>query len=208
MIFKNRPDIELNEELVKRNKVPLLIKDPLWKSMSVHIKDRKIGALSKKLEQLIKEEKMNEAEINKFKKKKTEITKNILEMSHHLNENDQYHLIDKMNKTKEELQKTNQHLENAYEKRERMPVEIQNANMELLSATVEKAALHLVKENEAHQKVEVEIEQVRNKLNLLRENKEKAEERIQLYYQFLHSLLGPEQMEKLDNQIQYTDGKL
>ncbi|SFI07750.1 hypothetical protein SAMN05192551_10652 [Tindallia magadiensis] len=207
MIFKNRPDIQLNEELVKRNKVPLLIKDPLWRSMSVHIKDRKIDALSKKLEQLVKEEKTNEAEINRFKKKKAETTKIILEMSHRLNENDQYHVIDKMDKTKEELQKVNQQLENAYEKRDRMPVDIQNANMELLNATVEKAALHLIKENQAHQKVEAEIEQVRNKLNVLREHKEKAEEKIQVYYQFLHSLLGPEQMEKLDNQIQYTDSK-
>ena len=203
MFFKKKPDIELNAELLKKNKIPILVKDPTWKTMATHFNDRKVNGLSQELIQLLKEEKQVEIEINHTKKQKSTLTQQILEMSHQLNQDHQKHSDEEMPRAKSALQETTSKLETLYQRRDEMPFLIQEANVKLLNATVDNAADQLVKEDQEHQKLEKEINQLRKELNRLREKKETAEEKMQLYYQFLHSLLGPEQMEKLDQQVQY-----
>ncbi|RQD67408.1 MAG: hypothetical protein D5S00_10660 [Tindallia sp. MSAO_Bac2] len=203
MLFRKKLDIELNEELIKKNKVPLLIKDPLWKSMVANIKDRKINNISQELSRLIKEEKTIEVEISRIKKTKNDITNRILEMSHKLNEKNQDQAGLEMQKARQELREATNQLNALYEKKEELPAAIREVNFELLNATVDRASACLIREDNRNQKVEEEISQLREKLNTLREKKEEAEVKMQLYYQFLHSLLGPEQMEKLDRQLNY-----
>lgn len=203
MLFRKKLDIKLNEELIKKNKVPLLINDPLWKSMMANIKDRKINNISQELNRLLKEEKKIEVEISRMKKTKNDITSRILEMSHKLNEQNQDQAGLEMQKSRQELQEATDHLNTLYEKKEELPAAIRAVNFDLLNATVDRASTCLIREDSQNQKVEEEITQLREKLNTLRGKKEEAEEKMQLYYQFLHSLLGPEQMEKLDRQLNY-----
>lgn len=203
MFFNKKPDIELDRELLKKNKVPILIKDSAWKTMASHFKDRKINSLSQELSQILKEEKQLEVEIQQMKKEKSAMTQHVLEMSYQLNQNNQYGSDKEMNKAKNGLQETTRKLESLYAKKEEMPSLIQEVNFQLLEATVANAASQLIHEDREHQKREKEIKILREELNRLREKKEEAEEKMYMYYHFLHSLLGPSQMEELDHQIHY-----
>ena len=194
--------ISLDENVLRRNRIPLLINEPEWIELFGDINNRPIQLAKEELIKLILKEKELEAHSKKIQNKKAKHMKMILEVSNIINDED-----DKSDKTKniklldrykEEILQINEEVEEIRFQLENFPKEIREANFQLLNATVQYGYDELKHKEREFDKAVSEIESLRIKLRDALVMKHDNEEWINATYTFLHGVLGSEVIEKLD----------
>ncbi|MEN1759129.1 hypothetical protein AAIG11_01465 [Anoxynatronum sibiricum] len=204
MFFKKCPKIHFDPEVVRAAQLPLLSRDAQWKKMTDGIRNRKMTQLMQETEVGLQEQKQLQQKIRQLKTMKKQLTQEILEHSHTLNQNgNDFSNIQQMDIKRDTLRKTSEELESAYGRLEALPDRLEDVNLQLLEETASAVCRQMLESDAQNQKLDQQIRELRDKLNQLREEKEQVTERLETWYSFLHHLVGPKEMEKLDSQIAF-----
>ncbi|GAB6085264.1 hypothetical protein [Alkaliphilus crotonatoxidans] len=198
MFSKWRKRKVLDNKIIKKNNVPVLIKDKGWCEIFLAKGNRRINSLSKQLEDLLLEEANLKKELQEVKKQREEAMQQILLLSDLINSKGQEESLNELEAVKEKFSQLNEELDQRYAELEEYPPKIEALNLELLEETVEIAYNDLLKGTADLNQTNAEINQYREKLNQLREHKEELEKKMDYLYSFMHTMVGPKEMSRLD----------
>lgn len=199
MLFRKNIDIEVDEKIIKKNRVPILIKDRDWKSIVGDSNSNKtIQSLSKQLEDLVQGERELLKQLNYNRQHKTKLMNKIIHLSDLLNRQGKEDVLPELERCKEEITKINQIIDEIMEKSHDYPQEIERVNLALLKETIIVIYKDITNSNHKLQEVNEEIQQLREKLGNLRDEKDELEKKNEMLYSFLHTVVGHKEMEKLD----------
>lgn len=196
-------NISLDENILRKNRIPLLIRDLEWIKLFGDSKNKYIQDSEEELIQLVSREKALEAYSGKLQKKKMKHMKMILKVSDSVNNEDNKNKtkdIELLDEYKEGIFKINEEMEDIKFQLEILPKGIRQANFQLLTATVQYGYNELKHREKVLNKSLEEIDSLREKLKELLEIKHDNEEWINETYTFLHGLLGSEVIEKIDRE--------
>lgn len=204
MFLKKRPQLTINPDVVKSADFPVLVKDNEWKKMTSGIRNRKMNHLMDEISRQLVDLEKTKRNLQALKAAKKKLTKDILASSYLINEGDDN--LEKLNRLEAErdlLRKTSQEMEAEQSKVEEIPSKINELNLKLLEETSRQVYVALIEFDKKNKKIEEKVTYLRNELNGLREEKEIVEKQLESWYSFLHHLVGPHEMEKLDQQISF-----
>lgn len=200
-------DIDIEYNILLKNKIPLLINDEVWKKLFGDIDVKSIVSCKKDLEALVEKQKKADKDLTLKKVEKKKVMAKILKLSDVINNDsvmdkipDAVQLLEQCQK---EIYDINEEIEKLTFESEMIPKEVKQANFNLLKATIKYAYKGLKEDQKNLESLNEEIEIYREKLRDSIEKKNDFEERINAIYSFLHSTLGGKEMEKLDNDMLY-----
>ncbi|MCR2045620.1 hypothetical protein [Anaerosalibacter massiliensis] len=202
MFIKNgEKDIELDENIIFKNKVPILVRDEDWLKLFNQVDDKDIQDCKKELEELLEKQNKIEREISHWHKEKLKCMKMILGISDAVNNDEKVESVGLLDEYKEKIYWINETIDELTFKLESFPKEIRKSNYELLKATVNYGYSELKSKEERLSNVVRELEALRERLRDLINEKHDYEEWIDNNYTFLHRILGNKEIEKLDREI-------
>lgn len=201
MLFKKSIDIDLAEKIIKRNKIPILINYEPWKKLFFVGFTKDMENISKEISENINRKKELERELSKLQAQKPKIMARIIFISNELNENQNEIAEIELDSLKKEIEEINNNIELIFEELELMPKIIQEKNLELLKETVKYSYENMNSGESRLNEIDNLVKELREELDKLRGEKEELDKRVNHIYYFLHSLLGYEEMEKLDNKL-------
>lgn len=198
-----RKTISLDESILQKNRIPLLIKEPEWVKLFGDNKNKYIQESKEELNQLLTRQNVLKSYYEKLQKKKRKYMKMILNVSESVNNennNNKEKHLELLDEYKEKILEINEEIEDVKFQIETLPKEIRNSNFQLLTATVEYGYNELKSREKILNKSLVEIDILREKLKTLLEIKYSTEEWINETYTFLHDILGSEVIEEIDRE--------
>lgn len=198
MVYKG---IDLDKDIIQKNKIPLLIEDDNWIKLFGNVNDKNIQYIKEELMELAEKEKKLGKRKEELKKDKIHVMKMILGISDTINNENKIENIVLLDQYKQKLEDLNEELEDVLYQLEVIPQDMRDMNFELLKATVEYGYKELKVKEKNLKNVTDEIKILRERLKDLINEKHDYEEWIDSTYSFLHGMLGSEEMEKLDKQI-------
>lgn len=191
-------NIDFKDNIVKKNRIPILIYVPEWIQLFSNYRSRSMEKVIAKLEELISREKECETELNNLEKRKKIVMNKILYISKDLNENNDEAALHKMEEAEKEIIEINRKIPELMEELEELPNLINIQNTQLLKETI-KRSYELIKEHKAEsEKCQEQVNEIRQKLAVLIQKKVDTEERVNKLYSFIHGMLGADEMENLD----------
>jgi flagellar biosynthesis/type III secretory pathway chaperone len=191
-------NIDFKDNIVKRNKIPILIYVPEWIQLFSGNKSRSMQKIINTLEDLIAREKKCDLELSELEKRKKIIMNKILYLSKDINENNNTAALSKMKEAEKEIIEINQKIPRLIEESETLPDRINDINTQLLKETI-KRAYELIKENESeYERYQEQVNEFRQRLAELIQKKVDTEELVNKLYSFIHGMIGADEMESLD----------
>ncbi|HYF83718.1 MAG TPA: hypothetical protein VEB00_11900 [Clostridia bacterium] len=191
-------NIDFKDNIVKRNKIPILIYVPEWIQLFSSYKSRGMQKTISKLEELIAKEKECDSELGSLEKRKKLLMNKILYLSKDINDNNNEAALPKMEETEKELIEINQKMPKLIEEMEILPGLINTQNTLLLKETI-KRSYELIKEHKSEsENCQEQVNEIRQKLATLIQKKVDMEERVNKLYSFVHGMIGADEMESLD----------
>ncbi|WP_432402390.1 hypothetical protein [Wukongibacter sp. M2B1] len=194
-------EIDLDEKIIKRKKIPILIKDNTWQSLYNEKQTKNMRGLAKKLEELIHDEKEYMKQLKEAQKKKKVLMNKVLKLSDDANSNDNSVALIQLENTRNKILEVNDRIDELQFKLETLPKEIYDTNFELLKETVYESYEDIIEEKERVSYLDIEIQKLRKVLGKMWEEKFTKEKRINDLYLYLHGTLGHEEIDKLDREF-------
>ncbi len=193
--------IEIDKMIIKRKKIPVLIKDNAWESLFKENQTEEMKELSNKLEELIIEEREVEKELKETHRRKKILMNKVLKLSDEANSNNDKVALAKLEDTKDRILEVNDKIDELQFRLEMLPKEIHDTNFELLKETVAISYEDITEGRERVGHLDVEIQKLRKVLGKMWEEKFTREKRINDLYLYLHGTLGHEETDKLDKEF-------
>lgn len=191
-------NIDFKDNIVKKNKIPILIYVPEWIQLFSNYKSKGMQKTISRLEELIAMEKELESELGSLDKRKKIVMNKILYLSEDINDNNNEGALPKMEGAEKELIEINQKIPVMIEELETLSDLINEQNTQLLKETI-KRSYELIKEHKSEsEKCQEQVNEIRQKLAVLIQTKVDMEERVNKLYSFVHGMIGADEMESLD----------
>lgn len=191
-------DINFKDNIVRRNKIPILIYVPEWIQLFSGNKSRSMQKIIARLEALIARNKECDSELYNLEKRKKMVMNKILYLSKDINENNDKTALSKMEEAEKEIKEINRKIPVLLEELESIPKQINDMNTQLLKETI-KRAYELINESRSEsEKCQEQVNDIRQKLAELIQKKADMEERVNKLYLFIHGMIGADEMESLD----------
>lgn len=191
-------DINFKDNIVRRNKIPILIYVPEWIQLFSGNKSRSMQKIIARLEALIARNKECDSELYNLEKRKKMVMNKILYLSKDINENNDKTALSKMEEAEKEIKEINRKISVLLEELESIPKQINDMNTQLLKETI-KRAYELINESRSEsEKCQEQVNDIRQKLAELIQKKADMEERVNKLYLFIHGMIGADEMESLD----------
>ncbi|MBB6218795.1 putative nucleic acid-binding Zn-ribbon protein [Anaerosolibacter carboniphilus] len=191
-------EMDLEEKIVRRNKIPILPFDQEWKeNFGIH-QTKTMEEISKEIMEKVNEEKQGEHQIQRFRKKKKQLMNKILELSNEANTSNNDQALVQLESAKDEILRINDQLDELQYQQEILPKEIEKLNFDLLKETIALAYEDIKEGSERSKTVMEEILELRKQLTEKWDEKISLENRVNSLYSYLHNTLGHEETDKLD----------
>lgn len=205
-MFQNRKkqseEMELEEKYIvalKKKRVPLLTLDPRWHQLFPdHLKTKKLIKLEKNLNKLIKKQGQTNNDLKEYEKARKVIMDNMLQNMTDGHELDSPIREKKQDANQKLLEELKDKIREAEELQDRLPVEIKEANEELLFESMRICYETLITNTRGIEEEEIWIQTVRAALTEHILHKQEMEIRNTETYKFMHDLLGREIVEMFD----------
>jgi len=182
-------------------KAPILILDSMWQEQFRGRKTEKINALEVKIKDLMKENaRLAEAE-KALTNKKKECLRQIRLLTADVHEHKDQEAVKATEVFKNAVCDINDELSGLNEKADRLPMELENANRELLAETVSIIYFSMRDSQTRLKELGPEIERLRAEVLRLTKEQISCEEEAARTYQLLHKLAGHEVVNILDRQF-------
>lgn len=194
-------EIELDEKIIIKNRIPILVRDENWIELFQDVDDKGIQLAREELEVLLEEEDNIQKKLRNLQIQKIKAMKMILKVSDAVNNEDKVESVDLLDRYKKDILEINDAIDEMTFRLETIPKEILEANFNLLKATVNYGYKELKIREKKLDATSNEVEELKVRLKELINEKHDYEEWINATYTFLHGLLGNVQMEELDNKM-------
>ncbi len=198
MSFKK---LDIDEKIILRNRIPLLIKDQNWIRLFGSTRDKNIQNARNELIELLEEEKKLKRKRIILEREKKNAIKMILDISDAINNEQKIETVELLDEYKKEIEYINEELDEIIFQIETIPQKINQSNFNLLKATVYVGYKELKDRERRLNETIDELDKLRKRLKYLINERYDCEELIDSTYSFLHDMLGSEEMEKLDEKI-------
>ncbi|NLK43457.1 MAG: hypothetical protein GX300_03560 [Tissierellia bacterium] len=192
--------IDLDEKLIKKNRIPLLYNEPSWVKLFGKARNRNIQRAREELIALVEKEKELDIKTKDLQREKLKAMKMILGISDSVNNENKPENIRLLDEYKNKVERINEELNELIFQLETMPKEIREANLNLLNATIEYGYRELNNREKILKQSIEEIDVLRTRLKELIKIKHDYEEWINETYRFFHGLLGSDTIEKIDEE--------
>ncbi len=193
-----RKNIEIDKDILRNNKIPLLYKDPDWIDLFDQVEDKKINEIKLELEGKVSRELEIEKLIKDMQDEKTQCMKMILGVSDSINNSKKRGNIRLLDEYKEKIESINEEIDDLIFESETLPKEIRELNLNLLRETIRYGYDELSEKEEILKESLEEIDILREKMKSLIKIKYDYGDWINNTYTFFHGLLGSEIIEKID----------
>lgn len=190
--------IDFNDNIVKKNKIPILIYTPEWIQLFENNRSRNLNKAVNKLEEYLSKEKSLEGEQKDIERRKKIIMNKILHLSSEINEKNNKNAIPKLEEAQNELLRINERLPRIIEELEIIPQMINNQNTIVLKETIQQAYELIKSSKNESAKCQFQVNDIRKKLGNLIRRKVELDEDVNKLYSFIHGMVGADEMEKLD----------
>ncbi len=198
VLKKKELDELLDQNIIKKKRIPILIRDNYWKKVFSQKINRTMEGLIKQLQKLLTEEAENNKQLKLRRDRKQQLMAKILTISDLVNSKGEENALSELEKCTAEINTLNAEMEGLLKIVEEYPEEIVRVNLELLKESLRVAYGEFIDNHEDLGRVNEEINRIRERLNVLRIEKEDREKKEQALYTFIHSMIGHEEIEKLD----------
>ncbi|TCO73160.1 hypothetical protein [Marinisporobacter balticus] len=193
--------IDLDENIMKRNKISVLIEDKEWLNNFGKYMTKAMEKIAKDLVLKVKEETEATKEIRGYKKQKKTLMEKILQLSDEVNNNENQEALTKLEEVKNQILRANDQIDAFQFKLETLPKEIENLNKELLTETIKIVYKDIKEGNGRIEQLTEEISKLREQLKNNWDEKIDLEDRVEILYAYLHNTLGYEETNKLDEKF-------
>lgn len=193
--------IKLDEDILKKNRVPLLIRDKEWKKLFEGDMTRSMKKTYDTLESLVKEEKEGTKEIRGLHKEKKILMNMVLKLSEEANTNNNPQALNNLENAKNKIIEINKKIDELQFKLEKLPNEIKKLNLQLLEETVTQAYSDIKSDRGRVEVLDREIKKLRQSLGSMWEEKFDKEKKVNNLYSYLHGTLGHKETDKLDKRF-------
>lgn len=194
-------------EVLQNKKLPIVLLDPLWLTVKEQIKSNIISEKEKKLQELLKEQARLNTDYKEYTKVKQNFLKQILALSGELQGEGSTKKIEELNKLHQSTLEVNNRLEGIEERLEVVDEEVKSTNKELIEEMIavgyEYIEVHRLKEV----KLEAEIAALREEMLKKTNEKKQSEKFLKDIYNYLHNIVGQQQIEIIDKTLWDTKKK-
>ncbi len=188
----------VDDNFLKKNKVPLLYSDASWIQLFAEVGDKNINSAREDLMSAVEEERKAEEKVGDLQKEKLKSMKMILGVSDSINNDKKAGNVKLLDQYKNRIEQINKELEDLQFLLETTPKKIREANLRLLNATIEYGYKELNKKEKTIEEAKSEIDILRKRLKELIITRHDAEDWVNKTYNFFHGLLGSEVINFLD----------
>lgn len=193
--------VKLTKKILKTSKIPLLIEYEPWKKLFTSGVSKDITDTTLEMNRMLKENVALKGELEGHYKEKRTTMAEIVLVSNQINEEGNHEAEVKLDQLKNKLEELNMKIDEKTSRMEDIPKEVDELNLLLLEETVRYVYENMGSDKGALQEVNAKIEEYRKELDVLREKREKLDDKIDTMYSFLHGLVGHREMEKLDKKF-------
>lgn len=197
--FKNQGKLFESTEL-KKQKMPIVTLDHSWHQLITEIKTPQIESLEKELTKLLKEQGKLNTDYIEYTRMKKNMLDTILNLTHEAFELKSDDAIKKIEDQQKMILKINENLEKIEEGLDTVPQRIQEVNGLLLDQSVQLSYGYMNEYRVKSETLDEEIQIIRKNLLEKTEKKKICDQKASQLYQYLHQLVGPGFIEKLDHQ--------
>lgn len=201
IIGKKKNEIEITEDILRRNNIPLLCDYAPWKRFYASVKSAELQKEYESLLSIVREEKNLRKQVKGVQDKKIKLMAKIVLLSRELNENSNDLAEFELEKAKQEIENLNDYIDSSYETLENFGFEKEQLNMNLLKLTIKHAYESITSDETRLEKVNETIDDMRRELDALRGERDELRSRLDSVYFFMHSVLGGKEMERLDRKF-------
>lgn len=184
--------------ILKTKKLPIVLLDPLWHTAKEHIQSSVMDKAEKELQELLKEQARLGTDYKEYTVIKQNFLKEILVLSGQVQASHDDEALENLNKLHQSTLGANQKLEEIEKRLDHIDNEINDKNKEIISEMIAVGYGYIEMYKEKTQILEAEITALR--LQMLQKTAQKKESEVFLkdIYNYLHSIVGREQIEIID----------
>ena len=198
---------EYIENILSSRKLPIVVLDPLWHTAKEHIQSDIITKIEKELQELLKEQARLNTDFKEYTVIKQNFLKEILALSGKIQEAEEAGAVEKLNSLHQSTLGANEKLAEIEERLDHIDEDIQAKNKEIISEMVAIGYSYIENYKLEAMQLEREIEILREEM-LRKTNQKKQDEAIlKDIYNYLHSIVGQEQIEVMDRVMGSTSAK-
>ena len=188
-------------EILERKRLPIELLDPLWHTAKEHIKSGAIDKAEKELQELLKEQGRLNTDYKEYTVIKQNFLKEILVVSSKAQDRSDSTALEELNKLHQSTLAANQKLEDIENRLDEIDKEIEIKNKEIISEMIAVGYSYIESYKQEDEILEAEITALREEM-LKKTNKKKENEAfLKEIYNYLHSIVGREQIEILDKSL-------
>lgn len=185
-------------DILKTKKLPIVLLDPLWHSAKEHIKSPVIDKAAKELQELLKEQARLNTDYKAYTVIKQNFLKEILVLSEKVQVGNDDEALEGLDKLHQRTLGANQKLEEIEERLDSIDNEINDKNKEIISEMIAVGYGYIETYKERSQVLESEITALRLQMLQKTAQKKESEALLKDIYNYLHSIVGREQIEVVD----------
>lgn len=184
--------------ILKAKKLPIVLLDPLWHSAKERIKSSVIDKAEKELQEFLKEQARLNTDYKEYNVIKQNFLKEILVVSEKVQVGNDDEALEELNKLHLSTLGANQKIEEIEKRLDSIDDEINDKNKEIISEMIAVGYGYIETYKEKSQTLEVEITELRLKMLQKTAQKKESEAFLKDIYNYLHSIIGREQIEVID----------
>lgn len=182
----------------KKEKMPIITLDNSWHQLITEIKTPQIASLEIELNKLLKEQGKLNTDYIEYTRLKKEMLDTILALTHEAFELKSDEAIQKIENQQKMILKINEKLEKIEPRIDVIPEEIQLTNNTLVDESVKLCYGYINTYKQKSDHLDEEIQVIRSTLMQKTEEKKIFDKKADQLYQYLHQIVGPKFIEKLD----------
>ncbi len=194
-------------EVLGNKKLPIVLVDPLWHTVKEHIKSKVIDEKEKQLQELLKEQARLNTDYKEYNKVKQNFLKQVLTVSGEVESGDGDKKIEELNKLHQSILEVNNRLEDIEKRLEEIEATIQSTNQALIEEMVAVGYEYIDIHREKEIRLEAEIQELREEMLKKTNEKKQSEKFLKDIYNYLHNIVGQQQIEIIDKTLWDTKKK-
>lgn len=189
------------KEILANKKLPIVLLDPLWHSIREQIVSQFIEKNEEKLQELLKEQGKLTNDQKEYGIIKQKFLKEIRTLSASLQGEEDIERIEQLGKLHETTLGANQKLQIIEERLGDIEAEIEAVNREIIQEIVGVGYQYISISKESCERLDKEINVLRDQLLLKANEKKKHEQIIKGIYNYMHHVVGQNQIEIIDKEL-------
>lgn len=189
------------KEILLKEKLPIVILDPLWQAIKNELGSTTIVKNEEHLKELLKQRGQLTNDYKDYTQVKQKLLNNILTVSKILNEEGDTSQIEELDKLQKSVMVTNEKLETIDGQIKKIEAEIEEANREIIEETISIGYGYIRTYAKVQSELQTEIDHLRAEVVKKTEEKKEYEKKMSHLYTYLHSVIGYQNISKVDRML-------